>query len=382
MKRRTVNIISKCGIVALALLMAYSEDSCSEDCKPEEPQHMKIDVLNGMTPVKDQGNSSNCWAYAMLAAIETEHIMRGDSVNLSIAYMMRCMMRDNYINFCLTGGKAPVGDRGMGQTLLNIMKDYGAMPYDSYRVKESTVDARHGNTDYHDKNELGSKVILRKTKMIAQKAVNTHSGWQKYEPMLNKMLNESLGFCPEHVYMLGSVYTPQEFGRSVCAPGEYVALTSFTHHAFEETFALEVPDNWEHNMFYNLPLDSMMAVIDKAVKGGHGVCWEGDITEKGFSFRKGIATINDNAPYRKGDETYGQRKRQEYFERLMTTDDHCMAIVGIAHDEKGQKYYIMKNSWGKKNPYGGLVYVSEPYVRMKTIAVYLPLAVLEHSSAR
>lgn len=193
MKRGTASIISKCGIVALALLMAYSEDSCSEDSKPDEPQRMEIDVLNGMTPVKDQGKSSNCWAYAMLAAIETEHIMRGDSVNLSVAYMMRCMMRDNYINFCLTGGKAPVSDRGMGQTLLNIMKDYGAMPYDSYRVKESTVDARHGNTDYHDKNELGSKVILKKTKMIAQKAVNTHSGWQKYEPMLNKMLNESLG---------------------------------------------------------------------------------------------------------------------------------------------------------------------------------------------
>lgn len=371
-------IFCKCGIVGMAMMLAFSEDSCSGDDKTEQPRRMKIEVLNRMTPVKDQGKSSNCWAYAMLAAIETEHIMRGDSVNLSVAYTMRCMMRDNYINYCLTGGKATITDRGMGQTLLNILKDYGAMPYDSYREKESPVDASHGNMDYHDRNELRSAVVLGKTKMIAQKVVNTRSRWQKYEPMFNKMLDESLGYCPKHVFMLGSVYTPQEFGRSVCAPDEYVALTSFTHHPFEEKFALEVPDNWEHNDFYNLPLDSMMAAIDRAVKGGHGVCWEGDITEKGFSYRRGIATIGDNAPYRMGDENYGQKKRQEYFERQMTTDDHCMAIVGIAHDEDGQKFYIMKNSWGTKNPYGGLVYVSEPYVRMKTIAVYLPAAVIGH----
>ena len=41
------------------------------------------DVVIKTTPVLDQGRSPLCWAYAMLATIESEHLMQGDSVHLS-----------------------------------------------------------------------------------------------------------------------------------------------------------------------------------------------------------------------------------------------------------------------------------------------------------
>lgn len=335
---------------ALYMVVLLILCSCG-DGKEEVKADFEIEVINGMTPVKDQKRSNNCWAYAMLAAIETEHIMRGDSVNLSVAYVMRSLMYDSFRRYCLSGGKTRVTDRAMGQTLINLIGEYGAMPYDSYREVTSPP---------------GSRVILNKTCMIARKAINTRAGLSRFRPMLDSMLDESIGYCPPHVFMLGMQYTPQEFARSVCAPGEYIALTSFTHHPFYTSFALEVPDNWEQNRFYNIPLDSLMRTVDTAVKGGRGVCWEGDISERGFSAAKGIADIKGGAA------AISQEARQKSFEQLRTTDDHCMAIVGIARNKQGRKFYIMKNSWGTDNPYGGLIYMSEEYMRMKTIAVYVP----------
>ena len=64
-------------LVVLAVLVA-----CQEQPR-QEAIAFNNDVLLPITPVKDQRNSDLCWAYAMLATIETEHIVQGDSVNLS-----------------------------------------------------------------------------------------------------------------------------------------------------------------------------------------------------------------------------------------------------------------------------------------------------------
>lgn len=49
-----------------------------------------------------------------------------------------------------------------------------------------------------------------------------------------------------------------------------------------------------------------------------------------------------------------------------------MAVVGLARDARGELFYIMKNSWGTGNPYGGMVYMAESYLRLKTVAVVMP----------
>ena len=72
-----------------------------------------------------------------------------------------------------------------------------------------------------------------------------------------------------------------------------------------------------------------------------------------------------------GSRRVDQARRQQAFECRKTTDDHCMALVGLAHDAQGRRWFIAKNSWGTANPYGGYMYLSYEYVWMKTIAIYL-----------
>ncbi|HRN16236.1 MAG TPA: C1 family peptidase [Xylanibacter oryzae] len=308
-----------------------------------------VETINRYTPVKNQGFSSDCWAYAMLATIESEHIERGDSVNLSVAYVMRMRLKDEFRRYYLSGGHIWFTERGMGQTLINTIETYGAMPYDSYQ----------------DKDGFRSGVLCNKLKYIADNAIGRKSGLKYTDNIVESNLDDLLGPAPLHVYMLGAEYTPLEFAHSVCGKDEYVALTSYTHHPFYQQFALEVQDNWEQNQQMNLPLDSMENMVIKALRHHHSVCWEGDTSEPGFSFVSGVARLqNEN-------KVVTQKDRQNSFEKFLTTDDHCMEILGLAHDRYGKRYFICKNSWGTDNPYKGLMYMSENYFRLKTIAVYL-----------
>lgn len=229
-------------------------------CAQQEPRHITHEVLNRMTPIKDQGESQTCWIYAMLAAIETEHLSWGDSVNLSPYYIEKMMEHEP---------NAPESKRGMGKTLINLIEKYGIVGYDAMRKVDTPA--------------------------------------------------------PRWVFMLGATYTTLEFARSVCRPGEYIALTSDDDMPYYQEVDIDLPDNWLHDRFYNIPIDSLLTKTEQAVRAHHGVCWE--------------------------------------------SKSHAMAIVGIAHDDQGEKYFIMKNSWGKDTPYKGLDYLSFEDFRDQTLAV-------------
>lgn len=263
------------------LLAVVAAVSCTH-----RPERFTVELLNGFTPVKNQGSSQHCWAYAMLSAIETEHIMRGDSVHLSVAFVEHALSLE---------ARAPQSGRGMGITAVNLTERYGAVPHDAMPT-----------TDY---------------------------------------------LPPKKAFMYGVEYSLSEFGRSVCAPGEYRGYTSTEDRFYYREFTPSWPDNWERNRLMNLPADSLLRLTERAVRTGHGVCWEGDTSERGFNFREGYAVLT---------EWCGS-----------TTDDHCMAIVGLARDERGQPYFIMKNSWGTGNRYGGLMMMSFDYFKRKTMAVYM-----------
>lgn len=250
----------------------------------DEPSVTFTDVVSlPYTPVKNQGSDALCWAYAMLATIETEHICRGDSVHLSPYYIRRLV------------GKGR--QRGMGHTLLRLMDKRGIVPFDTY------PDTTHDQL-----------------------------------PM------------PRQVFMLGARYTPQEFAHSVCSPDEYVALTSDPTQPYGQMVVADYPDNWNRDTFLNLPQDSLVAVALRALRHHHPVCWEGDTGGRGFSFRRGMAH-----------HTLTRRPN----------DDHCMAIVGLSRHPDGRLFFKMKNSWGTDNPYSGLMYMSQDYLRTSTVALYL-----------
>ena len=298
-----------------------------------------IDLRLPATPVKDQGASSLCWVYGMLATLETEHIMWGDSVNLSPDYVARMYLSEQANRRRLLPNKivqkeAGITTRGMCTMALDLIQTYGLQHYDAYRHKE--------DMDYN--------VLCRKL----DKGNDAE-----------KLLDKYIGPLPKQVFMLGALYTPLEFAHSVCTDDEYIALTSFTHHPYGQRFPLEVPDNYFHNTFLNVPLDTMMNRIVQSLRAGHPVCWEGDISEPGFLFGKGFAVLKHE------DKKVTAERRQASFEARRTTDDHVMEIVGLAHDQHGRRFFLCKNSWGTANRYHGFMFLSENYVRMKTIAVVL-----------
>lgn len=298
-----------------------------------------VDLRLPTTPVKDQGSSSLCWVYAMLATLETEHIMRGDSVNLSPDYVARMYLSEQANRRRLLPNKvvqkeAGITTRGMSTMALDLIQTYGLQHYDAYRHKP--------DMDYN--------VLCRKL---------------DYGNDTEKLLDKYIGPLPNQVFMLGALYTPLEFAHSVCTDDEYVALTSFTHHPYGQRFPLEVPDNYFHNTFLNVPLNTMMNRIVQSLRSGHPVCWEGDTSEPGFLFGEGYAVLKNEK------KKVTAERRQASFEAHRTTDDHVMEIVGLAHDQHGRRFFLCKNSWGTDNRYGGFMFLSENYVRMKTIAVVL-----------
>jgi len=232
-------------------------------CEVETPTGVEVEVMNPITPVKYQGDSQLCWAYSMLAAIETEQFRKGDSIDLPIEPVVEALARTH---------NAPPSGRAMGPTFLNLAREQG-------------------------------------------------------------------------------IYS------EVCNPDDYIALCTTRKFPYGEWVVLELPDNWEGNKFLNLKPDSLLSVVQNAVRSHRGICWEGDVSERGFSFEKGVAKMR--------------------FPNGRTSDDHCMAIVGIVHDETRRPYFVMKNSWGPYNPYGGLMLMSFDYFKKKTVAVVLPKEVVQ-----
>ena len=328
-------------IIAAFLLASCTDFNIGRNTDASKKRQFTNETLLGYTPVKHQGSSPLCWAYAMLATIETEHIQMGDSVNLSVDYVARHLLAEQARQHFLSSGYDRITLRGTAPLLLRLISEYGVMPYDAYNAPS-----------------LNYKALARRLQTMSE----TSHDLSQLSDRAQRLFDERIGYMPKNVYMLGAEYTPQQFAHSVYMLGEYTALTSFTHHPFDQTFAIEVPDNYSDELFYNVPIDVMMRRIEMSLRAGHPVCWEGDVTEPGFSFERGIAELPDDIPCT-------QQQRQKAFETRRTTDDHCMCLIGIAHDNKGRRYYIAKNSYGTKNPYGGLMYLSENYVRMKTVAV-------------
>lgn len=337
--------------VILSLVVAALLCSCGNDKKgnngKDSDDVFTVDVMNGMTPVKDQGKSSMCWAYAMLATIESEHIMQGDSVNLSVAYVARMLLLQEAERYYLTQGQDSISLRGVAPMLLDLLEEYGVMPYESY----------HSDCNFN--------VVCRKVAGVCDGMIQRRKGLASLRENNVDLLDDIINPLPKNVYMFGVTYTPLEFAHSVCLKDEYVALTSFSHKSFYENIVLDLPDNKNGYKFYNVPIDTLVERVECAVRSGHCVCWEGDITEQGFSFERGTAKLESSVEVT-------QETRQRAFENFSTTDDHCMEIVGLAHDSNDNTYFICKNSWGTNNPYKGLMYMSEDYFKLKTVLVILP----------
>jgi hypothetical protein len=292
-------------------------------------------------------------------------------------------MEDNY----LRRGKGNIGEGSLAHTFKNAYKQVGIVPEEAYS----------GLIDGNKEHNHGA--LSRYFKALVDANIASKKRTPQYYALINNLFDTYLGKLPEKFTYKGKEYTPQSFTESLgLNMDDYIELTSFTHKPYYEMFSPEVPDNWENQPMYNLPLDELIETIDYALNKGYTVCWDGDVSEQGFSFKNGVAinpqvedvkdySTTDRArfesmpKYQRLDEVFKFEHpypeiavtpeiRQEGYEKFVTTDDHLMHITGIAKDQNGTKYYITKNSWGaESNKSGGYLNMSESYVRAKTICV-------------
>jgi bleomycin hydrolase len=327
-------------------------------------------------PVKNQASSGTCWSYATTSFIESEMARMGnDAVDLSEMYTARQVYFDKAQKYVRMHGHLNFAQGGALPDVLYVIKKYGAVPYSVYAGLEYGEDKnKHGELENVLKNMLDA-VIKNHNRRLSTAWLN----------VVNATLDAYFGAYPENFTYNGKSYTPKSFAEKVVKinPDDYVQFTSFTHSPFYEEMFIEVPDNWSWGTSHNLPLDEMMQNVDNALDKGYTLSWATDVSEKGFSVKNGLAIVPATpfesmsederkaifeAPGAEPDIT--QEMRQQAFDNYETTDDHGMHIVGRSVDQNGNKYYIVKNSWGDiSNPYkDGYIYCSEAFLRYKTIS--------------
>lgn len=340
------------------------------------------------TPVKDQNKSGTCWSFSGVSFLEDEILRKtGKEVDLSEMFVVRHCYDDKADKYIRMNGTINFAQGGSTLDVPYVMVNYGLVPEEAYRGLE------YGE-DNHDHAEL-SNALTGFVKAVDKSGKKKSTAWRK---AFNGILDSYFGELPETFEYEGVTYTPKSFAEHLgLKASDYVPVTSFTHHPFYQPFAIEVADNWLWEKYMNVPLDEMKAIVDNALDNGYTVAWAADVSEPGFNWKKGYALIpkkktekdlsgtelsrwvklsdrerEDEANKIEGPReeiTVTQESRQTMFDRQETTDDHGMVIVGKAVDQKGNKYYKVKNSWDTNQIYDGFFYVSEPYFLAKTLDI-------------
>ncbi len=381
--KKLILTLAACTAASAALAQTESADSVK---KGFEFTDVKVIPT---TSVKDQNKSGTCWSFSGTSFLEDEvRRLGGDSLDLSEMYTVRYCYddkADRYIrlygecNFSQGGGLLDVG---------YVLKKYGMVPEDAY------PGLNYGE-EKHDHYEMATVMESMLKAVVKKPSKKISTAWRR---ALNGVLDAYMGEVPTEFTYKGKKYTPKSFAESLPVnPDDYVALTSFTHHPFYETFMLEVPDNWLYGQYMNVPLDELKAIADYAVENGFPINWAADVSEGGFKWNKGVALMpkgktqgdmngtelarwvklsdrerandkyNFDGPVE--EEAITQESRQKGFDSQETTDDHGMEIVGYATDQNGKRYYKVKNSWDTNQVYDGFLYVSEPYFLAKTVSM-------------
>jgi bleomycin hydrolase len=343
------------------------------------------------TPIRNQYRSGTCWSFSGLAFIETELIRMGKGqYDLSEMFIVHQAYMEKAEQFVRYHGKTNFGNGGVIHDVLYNIKKFGLIPEAAYPGTNYGEDKPvHAEMDALLANYVNT-VIEDNNKKLSTAWLNGFQG----------ILDAYLGKVPQSFEVNGTSYTPRSFADSLgINTDDYVLIGSYTHHPFYEPFVIEIPDNWQRGSIYNLPLDEMMEVINQALQNGYSVGWAADVSEKGFSWKNGVAIVPDedspeldNLEQAKWDamdrkekqeylysfdkpvkeKTITQELRQQQFDNYLTTDDHGMLLTGIAKDQNGSLYFKVKNSWGDTgNKYKGYFYASKAYVQLKTVDIWV-----------
>ncbi|MBQ6253522.1 MAG: aminopeptidase [Bacteroidales bacterium] len=355
---------------------------------PQAPQpEYKFTVVkeNPITSVKNQNSSGTCWCFSTISFLESEIIrIKGikDAAqypDLSEMFVVGQSYKDRAEKFVRLNGQLNFGAGSEADDVLDVIRDYGIVPQEAMPGKQALP--VHGELD---------AVTKAYVEAIAKKPNRTLS--ENWKSGFDAVVDNFLGVPPTTFEVNGKTYTPASYRDELgIVPDDYVTITSFTHHPFYTKFAIEVSDNWRWDTAYNVPLDEFMQILKEAIEKGYTAAWGSDVSEAGFS-RTGVARLVDTTPAIPQTDQQrltgngpapGQRPvveipkeivptqewRQKGFDEQTTTDDHGMHIFGMAKDQEGTLYYMVKNSWGESGNYKGIYYASENFVAGKSMDI-------------
>ncbi|MBO4802885.1 MAG: aminopeptidase [Bacteroidaceae bacterium] len=376
--------------ILLAVLLAIPGFAAKKE-KKETPSNKPVfTTIKEMpiTSVKNQNRSGTCWAYSTLSFFESE-ILKKTGKTYDLAEMFVCN-KDYMERAELTvrmHGDSQFEQGGSAGDVLLIIKNHGIVPEDAMAKPGTMIGDTLANFNefFSVMNPFVNAVATNKAKTISN----------QWKPGLQGILDAYLGKTPESFTYQGQQYTPKTFAASLGLDwNDYVSITSYTHHPFYTSFAVEVQDNWRWDHSYNVPMDEMMRIIDNALDNGYTVAWGGDVSDEGFT-RQGLAILyntksaegltgSDQAKWLKlkaadrknfidslgvnaPEMIPSQEQRQKDFDGWELTDDHGMHIYGLAKDQNGKEYYMVKNSWGLTGDYQGIWYMTKSYIAARTM---------------
>ncbi len=371
----------KFSLIALSFgASLFAQDNLVNSLKNNHSENpdFKFTIIkeNGATSVKDQGSSGTCWSYSGNSFLESEMIRMGKQpIDLAEIFTARMSYHDKAKLYVLNNGTGITwGEGGALHDVINMFRKYGIVPQEIYT----------GLVNGQTRNNFAemSEVIKEMLNVYAKNPSKKLSA--NWLDNIDSMLDAYLGKIPETFTYNNKKYTPKTFAKEVVGinPDDYVEISSYKDYPYYKPFVLPVPDNWSHDRVWNVPMEELTTIIDYAIKNGYTVGWATDVSEPYFSYKNGIAYVPNinlnnidaetkanlfNGP--KPDKVITEDMRQDALNNLTTTDDHGMQITGLAKDQTGKEYYIVKNSWGSTNDYKGYLYATKPYVQFKSTAI-------------
>ena len=374
-------------IFVLALGMLFATGAMAQDAELE----FSVVKENPITSIKNQNQAGTCWCYSSLAFIESELLRMGKGeYDFSEMFIVHNTYLDRAEKAVRTHGDVSFAQGGSFYDVIYGMEAFGLVPEAEMRPgvmygKELSV--------HNELSAVSDAVVAAIAEGKHRSLQVSPDGELLWKKAITAIHDIYLGERPEKFTYNGVEYTPKSFYDSLgLNADDYVSLTSYTHHPFYTSFAIEIPDNWRWAQSYNLPIDELMEVFDNAIMNGYTVAWGSDVSEAGFT-RMGTAVLpeeaagNDlqgsdmakwlnlteeekkNTPKPTTQKWCTQEERQIAYDNWETTDDHGMLIYGIAKDQNGTEYYMVKNSWGEAGTYKGIWYASKAFVRYKTMNI-------------
>ena len=370
----------KRSLFALAAIM-LSLSAVAQEVKQDKPEFTVVKPAP-VTSVKNQYRSGTCWCYSALSFVESEIIrQKGIEVDLSEMFVVNHAYFDRAVKYIRLDGKLGFSAGSSFGDVFEVIKSYGIVPQDVYS-------GMNYGTELPVQGELDAVLEGFVKALVTNPNRKLTPAWK---PAFQGILDAYLGEIPATFKAEEKAFNPLTYRDYLgINTDDYINLTSFTHHPFYEPFIIEVCDNWRWGSAYNLPIEELMEVMYNAVENGYTIAWGADVSEKGFT-RSGIATVPDfenkvtagsdqerwvgksetgkeeSAPAE--EKVITQEMRQIAYDNKETTDDHGMHIYGLAKDQNGNPYFIVKNSWGKAGDYEGIWYASDAYVRYKTLNI-------------